>query len=137
MVQWLVPQPLSAVARTLLDDSDPLFAPALAKSECANALYRYVHAGTMQADDALLRLRALLDSDVAFVDDSAVHVTALALACGLSRPVYDLEYVALAVSLGATLITADRRLYRLCEGLSTCDVRLLGHQTGDEPPPGS
>ena len=108
-LKWLVEEEGSAAAAALLDGRT-LFAPALIHVEVANALWRMMRVGRLsdeEAADALsLMDRAPLRRRV---EDRALTAEALRLARLLDHPVYDCLYLALAIEVGAPVITADAR----------------------------
>jgi predicted nucleic acid-binding protein len=89
-------------------------APSLFAAEVANALWKYVRAGQLAADEAL----SMLHDAVAACDrleplDSAAAAAALQAAAGGQHPIYDWLYLNLARDRDATLVTADARLAAL------------------------
>jgi predicted nucleic acid-binding protein len=92
-----------------------VFVPTLHGYEVANALWKYVAAGQLSANDAQ---RALSQSSnlAAEVDfDQDLLQEALAIANHHRHPVYDSAYVALARRKTAALLTLDRRLKALAD----------------------
>ncbi|OJX68514.1 type II toxin-antitoxin system VapC family toxin [Magnetospirillum sp. 64-120] len=114
-VKWVSESPGWQAAGELIG-RDTLMAPDLIWPECGNALWRYVGAGLMGAEQArqgLTTIGCLFDR---VVPTGPLMEDALALACRLKHPVYDCVYLALARSLGSKLVTADRKLVaRLAE----------------------
>jgi predicted nucleic acid-binding protein len=85
-------------------------------AEVANALWKYVHAGQLDTETALARLRLVLaipDELAPLTEASAV--AALEEAARADHPVYDMLYIGLAEREGAALATADSRLAALAE----------------------
>lgn len=109
----LLDQPLTRHAHRVLESEDSLHAPSLLASELANALWLQARSGHLTAAEAAERLDALESSGVDLVDDSAVRGAALSLGLRYGHATYDCEYVALALMLGAGLVTADRRQFEL------------------------
>lgn len=108
-VKWVSESPGWQAAGALIG-RDALVAPELIWPECGNALWRYVGAGLMSAEQAhqgLTTIGRLFDQVVPM---GPLMTDALALACRLKHPVYDCVYLALARSLRCRLVTADRRL---------------------------
>ncbi|MDR1634165.1 MAG: type II toxin-antitoxin system VapC family toxin [Bifidobacteriaceae bacterium] len=104
----------SADGRAALDAADEVIAPSLFAAEVANALWKYVRAGQLSADEAL----GMLHDAVAACDrlepiDSAAAAAALQAAGDGPHPIYDWLYLNLARDRGATLVTADTRLAAL------------------------
>lgn len=112
-VKWFAPHPDSEQAYSLIDRFE-FAAPWLIHAEASNAFWLYVRAGNMTleaAKDALAGIAGLVDA----VTDPALTARALELSARHSHPVYDMSYVALAETMNAPLLTADRRLKRLCD----------------------
>jgi len=115
MVALYVEEPLSAPARSALlrarKAGDDLHAPDLILIECANALWKRVGRGELDrasAMDAIGALSSLEDLDCHSMD-AQLTPSALSLAITHSLTAYDAAYAALAVQLGGTVISGDRR----------------------------
>lgn len=106
----IVPEAGSEAAGALAAEAD-LHAPILLHAEVANALWKMVRRGQLQADGVGLRL-ASLDALITFVDEGAVAPRALEIAIELDHPAYDCVYLAVAEMLDAPFVTADERLQR-------------------------
>ena len=105
-VKWLLPEPDSAVALRLQDPAHELHVPAFFDLEVANIFWKAVRQGRLTRPDAdlgLIRLAGL--TPVRHPEGSLI-----ATAHTAARTTYDSLYVALAVHLGAVLVTADDRL---------------------------
>jgi predicted nucleic acid-binding protein len=81
----------------------------LAFTEVANALLGYVRAGALNLEDATTALRALASLPFR-LHGPELAPAALGVAIDLGLSAYDGTYAALAESLDAQLVTADRRL---------------------------
>lgn len=81
----------------------------LAFTEAANALLGYVRAGSLEPSDAVAMLEVLLMLPLRR-HGAELATAALCAAVELGLSAYDGSYVALAESLDAPLVTADRRL---------------------------
>ena len=115
MVALYVEEPLSTPARSALlrarEAGDDLHAPDLILIECANALWKRVGRGELDrasAMDAIGALSSLEDLDCHSMD-AQLTPSALSLAITHSLTAYDAAYAALAVQLGGTVISGDRR----------------------------
>lgn len=93
-------------------DADPMWAvPVLWASEMRSVLSHYVREGQLsvaQASAAMDRAASLIDGREGPVESR--DVLALASKSGCSS--YDCEYVALAMSLGVSLVTSDKAVLR-------------------------
>ena len=93
-----------------LERTSVVMVPGLYCSEVANWLWKYVNAGHVNIDEALVRFDEALALADSFVPDRTLTVEALAEAAARGHPVYDLLYVVLARRHGARLLTLDVRL---------------------------
>jgi predicted nucleic acid-binding protein len=85
-------------------------APGLYGSEVANALWKYVKAGSIDLETALERYGEAIDLIDDFTVDRELATEALAEAVRYRHPVYDLIYAVLARRNGCALLTMDSRL---------------------------
>ena len=99
-------------------------APSLYASEVANALWKYVKAGNLDAETALERLEESINLIDAFTPDWELTAEALSEATRFKHPVYDLLYGVLARRTGCPVLTIDERLRRLLGqmGVGTASV---------------
>ena len=84
--------------------------PELVYAELPSALAQSVRAGLLDARDAGEILDGLLRLPVRRHRQSRLAAASLTLALELGLSAYDASYLALAQTLGAPLVTADRRL---------------------------
>lgn len=118
MAALYVEEPLSAPARAALlrarEVGDELHAPDLLLVECANAFWKRVGRGELDRDSAMTAIGAL--SNLEDLDrhplDGHLAPAALSLAITHSLTAYDALYAALAVQLGGTAISGDRRFVK-------------------------
>ena len=91
-------------------DGATVFAPQLLKFELANVAWKKIRRQPSEAVGILTSLTFGLEErwGIVWQDINATDVVLLARAAGLS--VYDASYVWLAGSLGADIVTLDRRL---------------------------
>lgn len=108
IAKWVLPEPMSAEARALLDHE--LLVPDLAFTEIANLLTMRVIRAEMTAAEASRALQIVLSLNPISVPSRDLVSEALAMAGNLQHPAYDLVYVALARQQGARFVTADKRL---------------------------
>jgi predicted nucleic acid-binding protein len=102
-------------------------APDLVYGEVANALLRYVRAGSLTAADADEAIRLILEVPLRPVSLRSLAADALALAQEIGLSAYDAAYVLLTEATGSTLVTADRRL--------AAAVERVAFIPNDGPPP--
>jgi predicted nucleic acid-binding protein len=131
VVALYVEEPLSAPARAALlrtrEAGDELHAPDLLLIECANAFWKRVGRGELDrasAMEAIGALSSLEDLDRHPMDAQLIPA-ALSLAITHSLTAYDAAYAALAVQLGGTVISGDRRFVERASevGLPVAAVR--------------
>ncbi len=116
-IEAVLPGPRAAQVLDLLEGCPLVLAPALYCSEVANTLWKYVRAGDLDPAEAVTLLETALGLADRAVSDQELAHEALAEAISSGHPVYDLLYVTLSRRFGCTLITLDRRLAGLAEGL--------------------
>ncbi len=108
-VKWLVPESDSMIAMQLLDRSYELHAPRLLVSEVTNALWRIARSGSLDGFDAHRLVAEVEGMSLEWKDDEAICVDALRIALELGHPAYDCMYLALAIRIGGSVVTADKR----------------------------
>lgn len=130
-IKWLPPfqkEPLVSEAETLLDEWEQgtidLIAPDLIWAEIANVHWRAVRHNKCSSADAQASLAIMHQQDVPTVPSESLIDLALRIALLHGRSAYDSLYVALAVTLGTELVTADERLANALSG--SFPVKWLG-----------
>jgi predicted nucleic acid-binding protein len=88
-------------------------APNLYADEVANALWKYVKAGSLEMETALERFEEAINLIDDFTPDWELATEALTEAVRYAHPVYDLLYAVLARRTGCTVLTIDERLKTL------------------------
>jgi len=110
--------------RAYVAGSLQVLVPDLFWLEMGNFLWKAAKRGEITAILARRGLETMLDRGFPTVPSRAVLPEALKIAVDFGRTVYDSTYVALAVSTGTELITADERLVNALG--SRFPVRWLG-----------
>jgi predicted nucleic acid-binding protein len=124
-LKWVLNEPDSDIALALREHE--LVAPALWLAEAANALWRVEGVGQLTAGEAVGLLADLASSPIAAFPMDRYLDASLRLAMELRHPIYDCLYLALAIQLGAHVVTADRRFAALGDRAEMAGrVRLLG-----------
>lgn len=109
-VKWLIPQESSVAAVELY--SHDVHAPTLLRIEVGNVLRTLSTRGTLTDGQAREAFDLLLDAPITWDEpDPELLRTSLDIAMTLNHPIYDCVYLALAIRLGSTLVTADRRFH--------------------------
>jgi len=101
-----------------------VIAPSLYASEVANALWKYVKAGSLEVETALERYAEAIDLIDDFTPDRGLATEALTEAVRYRHPVYDLLYAVLARRTGCTLLSMDQRLKTLLARMGIDAIRL-------------
>ncbi len=124
-LKWVVEEDGSDKAASLRTES--LFAPSIWMVEAGNALWRLAKRGEFTRAEALDRLSWLRRAPVTVSGIEADTEAALALSLQIDHPIYDCLYLALALRVGASLVTADRKFHSAAARSKSCDgvVRLL------------
>jgi predicted nucleic acid-binding protein len=125
-LKWVLDEPGRDAADALLEEE--LIAPALWLVEAANALWRRSQRGEISAEEAKERLTELYNAPVATTTIEDDLLAAADLASGLSHPVYDCLYLAMAIRENTYVVTADVRFHAVVDRSPTLKgaVRLLG-----------
>ncbi|MDI9430809.1 MAG: type II toxin-antitoxin system VapC family toxin [Planctomycetota bacterium] len=106
--KWFLPEPEAAAAVRLLDGRRRLVAPDLICTEVGNIFWKLCTRKLLAADEAAEMLDHFLSMPLGIHDSALLLPAALEIAVATCRTVYDSLYLALAVELGATVVTADR-----------------------------
>jgi predicted nucleic acid-binding protein len=109
--KWLFQEQGSAVADRLGDPSYDLHAPDLMALEVAKAVWKRVRGGTLPLEEGRRAVEELRMAPVRWRRGRHLVTAAWEIAVRCDRTVYDGSYLALALAIGARLVTADRRFY--------------------------
>jgi predicted nucleic acid-binding protein len=112
VVKWFVPEIHSDVARQMLTTAEQLMSPDLLFPEVGNTVWKKVRRGELAPGLAERLVADITRIGVETVPSRDLLVDAHALAVHTGLTVYDATYLALAIRLDATLVTADRYLER-------------------------
>jgi len=108
-VKWHIEQPDSHQAEMVLQAGERLHAPDFQGLEVRQVLSKYARMRLLEADKA----RDAVESHDRMIDfwhdDDALTGHALDISLSHAHPFYDCIYLALAMRLGARLVTADRK----------------------------
>ena len=116
VAKWFVPERLSEEAARLLDDKHELTTPDLLWPELGSVLWKKARAGQLTGQEAARIVQALDEFPLTVFPSRLLLEGALEIALGTGRSVYDGIYVALAVALECSLVTADERLVNALAG---------------------
>ncbi|TAK87881.1 MAG: PIN domain-containing protein [Aquabacterium sp.] len=107
----------AAAAEALLDTDSDWAAPLLWRSEFRNLLAGYFRRKALSFDQ-VLALQAEAESQMSGMEYEVDSRLVLELAKGSDCTAYDCEFVALASTLGTTLVTVDKKLLRAFPGVA-------------------
>ncbi|MDI6026187.1 type II toxin-antitoxin system VapC family toxin [Corticibacterium sp. UT-5YL-CI-8] len=113
---WFVQTEFSRPSEQYLGRKD-LVAPELILLEVANALYKNVRSGKIDAERCMHGVRLLETTYRELVPNRILLPSAVDIALSNLHPIYDCLFVALALERREPLATADRRLAVLAEKL--------------------
>ena len=111
-VKWLVTEPLSDEAATLLDSGVTLLAPDLLFAEAASALSAKCRHGEIDREELAEAVDLLRAAPLATTLSTRQLASSSArLAVDLGHSIYDCFYLALAINEDFPVVTADTRFY--------------------------
>jgi predicted nucleic acid-binding protein len=111
-IKWFLPENHSEAALRLLTQPHTLHAPDLIFSEFGNVLWKRVRRNEISKEEANAVLEGLLTLNLQVQPSQALIPLALEIAYRENRTVYDSLYLAAAIALQSSLITADARFFR-------------------------
>lgn len=117
-IKWFVPEIHADAARLLLREGIALLAPDLIWSEVANALWRKWRGRELAAEDVEGILNDFRRYPLRICSGESLYDVAWPVARGSGRTFYDSLYLALAISNGCKLVTADLRFYNAAKDTS-------------------
>ena len=127
VLKWFLPEAESEAAIRLRELEVACEAPDLLLLEVANALWKHVQRGTIEASMAAGAVSALAEAPIGWRAAETLFQHAFDLAIQTGRTVYDCAYLALAIESGNPLVTADRRFYDAVKtGPLAAHMRWLG-----------
>ena len=100
-------------------------APCFFNVEASNSAWKFVHAKRYEEERARNLIASAVNCIDEFYDDESLVGEAFSEAVRLDHSVYDLLYFVLARRKGIALLTADKKLARLCEENGVECVRVL------------
>lgn len=116
-IKWYIPeiheQPALRLFQAFQQGDFRLEAPVLFLNEIANILWKRTRQQEMETSHAIRVFDRVLLAAVSIHESGPVLPLALAIACEHGISAYDGTYIALAVSLGCAVVTADAKLFRL------------------------
>jgi predicted nucleic acid-binding protein len=116
VVKWFTPESLTAEANRLRKGTDPLHAPGFLNVEVAAIAWKKIRRGVMTRAEADFILNELPLLGLTRHATGPIVGPAFDLADQTGRTAYDCLYLALAVQLGARMVTADEKLVNALAG---------------------
>jgi predicted nucleic acid-binding protein len=107
--KWFLPEPDAPAALRLLNGRHRLAAPDLIRAEIGNLVWKLHARGTLTAQEASDVIEHFLSMPLEIHDSTYLLAPALEIAIATHRTVYDSLYLALALELDGTVVTADER----------------------------
>jgi predicted nucleic acid-binding protein len=107
--KWFLPEPDATAALRLLDGEHRLAAPDLIRPELGNIVWKLHTRGVLDTNEASEIIEHFLSMPMEIYDSTYLLASALEIAIATNRTVYDSLYLALAMELDGTAITADER----------------------------
>lgn len=123
-LKWVLDEPESTRARSLVG-SERLVAPDFFRIECAHVLAKYARRGLLTSEYASAGLQKIEAVRVSLAASGPLVSEAQRLALAMRTSVYDSLYLAVALSEGASLVTADVRFADAVGAAYPGVVRLL------------
>ena len=121
-LKWFFEEDGSERATELLRLEDELIAPDLICSEVGNATWKRVRNGLISGEEAEAVVGQLLAVPLVLADVRPLLGAAMAIAVEHDRSIYDSVYLALALTRGCQLVTADARMVNALAGTPLADV---------------
>jgi len=110
-LKWFTNEVDSRAAQAVLEGPDELHAPALLPIETDGAVLKWVRRKVVTAREALAVRELIIGSPMRIHPLAPLRDPAYALALECGAGYFDCIYLALAVGLGGTVLTADQRFY--------------------------
>ena len=111
VVKWFIPEEHSEPALRIKDSDARLHAPAFLTLEVGNVLSKKRRRGELTAQDAEDIWRAFRRAPIRRHADEMLVLAAFDLAQHTKQSLYDSLYLALAMQLNQSFLTADRKFY--------------------------
>ncbi len=128
-VKYIFEEEDSALAISILKDSDDVVAPDLIYAECGNVIWKRARRGGLTLERAREALAVVHDLSLQALPLGDLTADAMRISLTLDHPIYDCYYVAAAIQTGHTLVTADKVLAKLARDVGLGErVVLLGEE---------
>lgn len=111
-VKWLIEEEFSDNASELFFGQTKLLAPSLIFAEASNALWTMQRKGDLKIDRMVKAMDTLRYSPILIPTSmEELSKNAIRIAANIDHAVYDCYYLALAIRMDCSVITADKRFY--------------------------
>jgi predicted nucleic acid-binding protein len=115
-VKWVLEEIHSETASRLLNDSHTLLVPDFFFCEVGNILWKQVRFGTATLEEAEFNFNQITMTPIQVYQSKFLVLSALKIAVRVQQAIYDCVYLALAVSQGCKMVTADERFVNALQG---------------------
>jgi len=115
-IKWVVPEIHSEAALCLRNVDYTLLVPDFFFPEIGNILWKRVRLGETTLENAQEDLAALMGLGLEIHPSLPLMPQALEIAARIEQAVYDCVYLALAVTRGCQMMTADQRFFNALQG---------------------
>ena len=115
-IKWVVPEIHSEAALGLRNVDYTLLVPDFFFPEFGNILWKRVRRGETTLENAQEDLAALMGLGLEIHPSLPLMPQALEIAARIEQAVYDCVYLALAVTRGCQMVTADERFFNALQG---------------------
>ena len=117
-VKWFFPEEHSEECRKLLSTANELLVPDHIWSEVGNVIWKRFRRNEISADEALETVTDILQMPVVEISSQGFLKLAVEIAVAVGITVYDALHLALALTRGCLLTTADQKLINQLAGTS-------------------
>ena len=115
-IKWVVPEIHSEAALCLRNVDYTLLVPDFFFPEIGNIMWKRVRRGETTLENAQEDLAALMGLGLEIHPSFPLMPQALEIAVRIEQAVYDCVYLALAVTHGCQMVTADERFFNALQG---------------------
>ncbi|HEV7427777.1 MAG TPA: type II toxin-antitoxin system VapC family toxin [Thermoanaerobaculia bacterium] len=116
VIKWHVDEIDAAAAETVRLSATSFAVPDLLFLETASVVWKNVRRGLLTSDRAVEIIESIADGPFVVYMNQAIARDALRIALARDITPYDASYIALAISIRADYVTADRKLFAKVHG---------------------
>jgi predicted nucleic acid-binding protein len=116
VIKWHVDEVDAEAAETVRLSATSFAVPDLLFLETASVVWKNVRRGLLTSDRAVEIIESIADGPFVVYMNQAIARDALRIALARDITPYDASYIALAISIRADYVTADRKLFSKVHG---------------------